>query len=144
MNARAKERRLGRELALQSLYLAEQTGDNPGKALPRLPGWSLASRNSRRFAEALIDRLHQHEETVNSHINAVVRHWDRDRVARIDDCILRIGACELIAFLDIPTAVSINEAIELAKKYSTEQSGGFVNGVLDALAAKHLSETDQT
>jgi len=144
VNARAGERRLGRELALQTLYLAEQTGDDPGKALPRLPGWSLASRNTRRFAETLIDRLRQHEETVNSLINTVVRHWDRDRVARIDDCILRLGACELIAFLDIPTAVSINEAIELAKKYSTEQSGGFVNGVLDAVAAKHLVETDQT
>ena len=139
MNARATERRLGRELALQSLYLAEQTGDDPGKALPRLPGWSLASQNARRFAETLIDRLRQHDETVNRHITAVVRHWDRERVARIDDCILRLGTCELIAFLDIPTAVSINEAIELAKKYSTEQSGGFVNGVLDAVAARHLT-----
>ena len=144
MNARAGERRLGRELALQSLYLAAQTGDDPGKALARLPGWSLASRNTRGFAEALVDRLRQHEETVNDHIDAVVRHWDRDRVARIDDCILRLGACELIAFLDIPTAVSINEAIELAKKYSTEQSGGFVNGVLDAVAARHLAATDHT
>ena len=71
-----------------------------------------------------------------------MRHWDRKRVARIDDCILRLGACELIAFLDIPTAVSINEAIELAKKYSTEQSGSFVNGVLDAVAAKNLTKSD--
>ena len=144
MNARAAERRLGRELALQSLYLAEQTGDDPGKALKRLPGWSLAPRNTRRFAETLIDRLRQHDETVNRQITAVVRHWDRERVARIDDCILRLGACELIAFLDIPTAVSINEAIELAKKYSTEQSGGFVNGVLDAVAARHLAAPEQT
>ena len=143
MNVRAGERRLGRELALQSLYLAEQTGGDPGKALPGLPGWPLASEQARRFAEALIDRLLQHEETVNGHITAVVQHWDRDRVARIDDCILRLGACELIAFLDIPTAVSINEAIELAKKYSTEQSGGFVNGVLDAVAARHLTAADQ-
>ncbi len=144
MNARAAERRLGRELALQSLYLAEQTGDDPGKALARLPGWSLAPPPTRRFAEALIDRLQRHEDTVNRHITTVVRHWDRDRVARIDDCILRLGACELIAFVDIPTAVSINEAIELAKKYSTEQSGGFVNGVLDAVAARHLATDEGT
>ena len=144
MNARAGERRLGRELALQSLYLAEQTGNDPGKSLPRLPGWPLASQHTRRFAELLVDRLSRHDETVNRHITAVVRHWDRDRVARIDDCILRLGTCELIAFPDIPTAVSINEAIELAKKYSTEQSGGFVNGILDAVAARHLATTDQT
>ncbi len=144
MSVHAGERRLGRELALQSLYLAEQTGDDPGKALPRLPGWSLATPNTRRFAELLIDRLSQNNDIVNRHITEVVRHWDRDRVARIDDCILRLGACELVAFFDIPAAVSINEAIELAKKYSTEQSGGFVNGVLDAVASRHLETTDRT
>lgn len=142
MNVRAGERRLGRELAMQSLYLAEQTGDDPGKSLPRLPGWSIASSNTQQFAESLIKQLSVNNELVNRHITSVVRHWDRNRVARIDDCILRLGACELIAFLDIPTAVSINEAIELAKKYSTEKSGSFVNGVLDAVAAKHLTKTD--
>ncbi len=142
MNVRAGERRLGRELAMQSLYLAGQTEGDPGKSLPRLPGWHMASSNTQQFAELLIKQLSVHNEIVDQHITSVVRHWDRKRVARIDDCILRLGACELIAFLDIPTAVSINEAIELAKKYSTEQSGSFVNGVLDAVAAKNLTKSD--
>ena len=142
MNVRAGERRLGRELAMQSLYLAGQTGGDPGKSLPRLPGWHMASSNTQQFAELLIKQLSVHNEIVDQYITSVVRHWDRKRVARIDDCILRLGACELIAFLDIPTAVSINEAIELAKKYSTEQSGSFVNGVLDAVAAKNLTKSD--
>ena len=142
MNVRAGERRLGRELAMQSLYLAGQTEGDPGKSLPRLPGWHMASSNTQQFAELLIKQLSVHNEIVDQYITSVVRHWDRKRVARIDDCILRLGACELIAFLDIPTAVSINEAIELAKKYSTEQSGSFVNGVLDAVAAKNLTKSD--
>tara|TARA_B100001750_G_scaffold245436_2_gene265064 strand:- start:161 stop:589 length:429 start_codon:yes stop_codon:yes gene_type:complete len=142
VNVRAGERRLGRELAMQSLYLAGQTEGDPGKSLPRLPGWHMASSNTQQFAELLIKQLSVHNEIVDQHITSVVRHWDRKRVARIDDCILRLGACELIAFLDIPTAVSINEAIELAKKYSTEQSGSFVNGVLDAVAAKNLTKSD--
>ena len=142
MNVRAGERRLGRELAMQSLYLAGQTEGDPGKSLPRLPGWHMASSNTQHLAELLIKQLSVHNEIVDQHITSVVRHWDRKRVARIDDCILRLGACELIAFLDIPTAVSINEAIELAKKYSTEQSGSFVNGVLDAVAAKNLTKSD--
>ena len=142
MNVRAGERRLGRELAMQSLYLAGQTEGDPGKSLPRLPGWHMASSNTQQFAELLIKQLSVHNEIVDQHITSVVRHWDRKRVARIDDCILRLGACELIAFLYIPTAVSINEAIELAKKYSTEQSGSFVNGVLDAVAAKNLTKSD--
>ena len=142
MNVRAGERRLGRELAMQSLNLAGQTEGDPGKSLPRLPGWHMASSNTQQFAELLIKQLSVHNEIVDQHITSVVRHWDRKRVARIDDCILRLGACELIAFLDIPTAVSINEAIELAKKYSTEQSGSFVNGVLDAVAAKNLTKSD--
>ena len=127
---------------MQSLYLAGQTEGDPGKSLPRLPGWHMASSNTQQFAELLIKQLSVHNEIVDQHITSVVRHWDRKRVARIDDCILRLGACELIAFLDIPTAVSINEAIELAKKYSTEQSGSFVNGVLDAVAAKNLTKSD--
>ena len=142
MNVHAGERRFGRELALQSLYLAEQTTEDPGKALPRLPGWSMASPNTKRFARLLIDKLENNNEIVNKYITSVVNHWDRGRVARIDDCILRLGACELIAFLEIPTAVSINEAIELAKKYSTEQSGIFVNGILDAVASRFLTKTD--
>ena len=142
MNVRAGARRLGRALAMPSLYLAGQTEGDPGKSLPRLPGWHMASSNTQQFAELLIKQLSVHNEIVDQHITSVVRHWDRKRVARIDDCILRLGACELIAFLDIPTAVSINEAIELAKKYSTEQSGSFVNGVLDAVAAKNLTKSD--
>jgi N utilization substance protein B len=87
----------------------------------------------------LLERLHRHDADISKTIAEVIQHWERQRVARIDDCIIRLGACELIACPDIPAAVSINEAIELAKKYSTEHSGRFVNGILDAMAAHYLT-----
>ena len=135
----AQERRRGRELALQALYLAMQTDIDTQDALETLPGWSLASETSKQFAAMLIDRLHRHDAEINKTIPEVIQHWERHRVARIDDCIIRLGACELIACPDIPAAVSINEAIELTKKYSTEHSGRFVNGILDAMAAHNLA-----
>ena len=136
----AQERRRGRELALHALYLAVQTDIDPHDALDTLPGWPLASDPSKQFAEILLERLRRHDDEIDKTIAEIIQHWERHRVARIDDCIIRLGACELIACPDIPTAVSINEAIELAKKYSTEHSGRFVNGILDAMAAHYLTQ----
>lgn len=135
----AQARRRGRELALQALYQAEQTDITAHEALETLPGWSLATDISRDFGVMLLERLQQHHADIDKTLGEVIQHWARHRVARIDDCIIRLGACELMTCPDIPAAVTINEAIELAKKYSTEHSGGFVNGILDALAAHYLA-----
>ncbi|MBM3264919.1 MAG: transcription antitermination factor NusB [candidate division Zixibacteria bacterium] len=131
-----RQRRRGRELALQALYGASQRARNPIDTLDELPGWALASETSRDFALTLLERMQQHADEIDRRIASVVRNWELRRMARVDDCILRLGTCELFAFPDIPAAVSINEAIELAKKYSTEQSGRFVNGILDAIASE--------
>ena len=134
----AHERRRGREIALQALYASTQTGHDARAALEQIPGWGLASGYAQDFARMLIERLLLHTDGINQVIIAVVKHWDLNRVARVDDCIIRLAACELLACPDIPAAVSINEAIEMAKKYSTEQSGRFVNGILDAIATQML------
>ena len=131
-----QERRRGRELALQALYGAVQTSQAPLDLLEKLPGWPLASEASQAFAQVLLARLQRHSSEIDSAVAPIIKHWELNRVARVDDCILRLGACELVAFPDIPAAVTINEAIELAKKYSTEQSGRFVNGILDAIAGQ--------
>lgn len=130
----AKERRRGRELALQALYASEQTGVEGMQTLKTLPGWRLASPYAQEFAIMLLERLFRHANDIASAIRAVVKHWDIERVARVDNSIIRLATCELLYCPDIPVAVSINEAIEMAKKYSTEQSGRFVNGILDAIA----------
>ena len=136
---RAQERRRGRELALQALYASTQTDASVSVTLEELPGWEFASDTACEFARMLIDRLQNHSNEIEKTIQTVLQHWDPERIARVDDCIIRIATCELLACPDIPTAVSINEAIEMAKKYSTEQSGRFVNGILDAVSSQTLT-----
>ncbi|KAF0126246.1 MAG: N utilization substance protein B [Elusimicrobia bacterium] len=73
-------------------------------------------------------------QQIDSIIRSTSRNWEIDRMAVIDRCILRLAVCELAILRDAPAPVIIDEAIELAKKYSTEKSGKFVNGVLDSIA----------
>jgi len=129
-------RRRGRELALQALYASTQTETPVSLILEELPGWNLASNEEQTFARMLIDRLQIHTNEIDKITRSVLQHWNSERMARVDDCIIRLATCELLACPDIPTAVSIDEAIEIAKKYSTEESGRFVNGILDAISSQ--------
>lgn len=142
LHNRYQERRRGRELVLQSLYAADSTGVEGLATLTGLPGWERASEEARDFARMLVERIVQHRQEIDAVLANVVKHWDLSRVARVDHSIIRLAACELLFCPDIPTAVAIDEGIELAKKYSTEQSGRFVNGVLDAIAGHALAGSD--
>jgi N utilization substance protein B len=86
-----------------------------------------------QFAEALVREVRNNQRFLDERIEASVSDYDFDRIASVDRNLLRIAACELYYFPGIPPAVSINEAIEIAKKYSTAESGRFVNGVLGKL-----------
>ena len=86
------------------------------------------------FALALAHTIDRSKETFNTHIKAVLENWDFSRVSRIDRIIMWIALSEISSMADIPPSVSINEAIELAKKYSSLKSPAFVNGILDAVA----------
>lgn len=90
-------------------------------------------REDFEFAKDLTYAVITHLDDIEKHIKAKVTRWELDRIAMIDRILLRIGICEFLYFPDIPPKVSINESIEIAKLYSTEKSGGFVNGVLDAI-----------
>lgn len=97
---------------------------------------------SLKFATQLflrtLDRTEQLDEVISRH----TKNWDISRIALIDRLLLRMAICELMAFEDIPPKVSINESIEVAKKYSTPKSGKFVNGILDAVLLE-LQESRQ-
>lgn len=84
----------------------------------------------------LVDKISSDDECLDEWIRRSVEKWDLSRLAIIDLIILRIAIAEFIYFDDIPYKVTINEAIELAKRYSTNQSGRFVNGILDAVSAE--------
>lgn len=84
------------------------------------------------FAEKLFLRTINQEKSLDEEIKKQVENWDINRLAIIDKLVLRMAICEMLTFQDIPAKVTINEAIEIAKKYSTAKSGRFVNGILDS------------
>lgn len=85
------------------------------------------------FAKQIIYKVLQHQEELDEIIKTKVANWEFSRIAVIDKFLLRIGICELIYFDEIPPKVTINEAIEIAKNYSTDKSSKFINGVLDSV-----------
>lgn len=85
------------------------------------------------FAKQLIYKVIQHEEELDKIITKKVANWEFSRIAIIDKFLLRMGICELMYLTEIPPKVTINEAIEIAKAYSTEKSSKFINGVLDSV-----------
>jgi transcription antitermination protein NusB len=124
----------GREIALQVLYQTEQ---NPG--LTPLDVRRFVERRLRgekklvEWAEGLIGGVQANQPRIDALISEVAENWRLDRMAAIDRNILRLGAYEMLYCPEVPTKVAINEALELAKRYSTAQSSRFVNGILDRL-----------
>ncbi|MBI4028062.1 MAG: transcription antitermination factor NusB [Verrucomicrobia bacterium] len=126
-----------RELALQFLYQQDAQSKYPMPVPQAFEAfWNLqedkeAHAASRQFAADLARGVVEHIEAVDAKIKACTQNWEFHRIAVVDRNILRLAVYELLFREDIPPVVSINEAIELAKKFSTEDSGRFVNGVLD-------------
>ncbi len=102
----------------------------------------MISRQKRDYAHELVRTVLEKEAYCRSLIEPKLINWDAERVALIDQLLLRMGLCELLYFPSIPTKVTINEYIEIAKQYSTPQSGQFINGVLDKLL-KDLEKEDR-
>jgi len=89
-----------------------------------------------RFLRNLVLKTIRDTEVIDGIIAERAHKWDLERIARLDRIILRIGIAEMLHFPDIPEKVSINEAIEIGKKYSTENSGKFINGILDSVKSE--------
>jgi N utilization substance protein B len=124
----------GREIALQVLYQTEQ---NPGLAAEEVRRFvERRLRGDKKlveFAEGLIAGVHANRPKLDQLIADAADNWRLDRMAAIDRNILRLGAFEMLFCPEVPSKVAINEALELAKRYSTAQSSRFVNGILDRL-----------
>jgi|SRR5579864_1125615 len=130
-----------REIALQVLYQLEQ---NPGYSAGDVDQFierRLREPRLRGFAGELIAGVRAHQPQIDELIAGVAENWRLDRMAAIDRNILRLGAFEMLFCPDVPMKVAINEALELAKRYSTAQSSRFVNGILDRLQEADLSGT---
>lgn len=132
-----KKRSRGRELALQFLYQLDLRGPELlGEAEDYLRGEE-PDRETRAFAKRLIEGTQERLDALNETIQGVAQNWDVARMAVIDRNVLRLATYELLHCDDIPPKVAINEAIELGKRYSTQNSGAFINGILDKIKSRH-------
>ena len=128
-------RREARELALQALYQLDVTADrDPAGGLAIFWAHFDAPPDVRSFARELVDGVREHRERIDGLIGESAEHWKLPRLSRVDLNLLRLATFELLARPDIPASVTINEAIEIARRCGTEESAGFVNGVLDHIA----------
>jgi len=127
-------RRLARKYALHILYQAEIRPDEPVEKIMS-EFWERVKPDPevRKFAELLVRGTIQHLQKIDELIDEISEHWELHRMAAIDRCILRFAAFEILYLADIPPAVSINEAIEIAKEFSTEDSSRFINAILDRI-----------
>lgn len=127
------KRREARARALQALYAFELSGDDAQHVVENaLRPVLSADTETRRFAERLYFKTLDYTEEADAIIRRHVENWEIGRLAVLDRLVLRLALTEMLAFPDIPPKVTINEAIELAKGFSTDHSGVFVNGILDA------------
>jgi N utilization substance protein B len=125
-----KSRRKARESALRALYEMEIGKVRVGDALEEMTGNAELNPDLMQFANQLVAGVHEKQAFLDDKLAARIREYQLERIAAVDRNLLRIAAYELYFCDEIPPIVSINEAIELAKKYSTAESGKFVNGVL--------------
>jgi transcription antitermination factor NusB len=133
-----RKRTRARELAVKVLYQVDLGGQKtiPETDLDKMLKEACKSEEISAFARELIKGFWENSDTIDQRIEQVSHNWKLDRMAVIDRNIIRLAAYELMFRDDVPALVSINEAIEIAKKFSTRKSGSFVNGVLDSLRKK--------
>ena len=135
-------RRAGRIIALQSLYQVDIAKKDKAEIEEFISNYSFADgfkeekkesfiEKSKEFALQLVNDVIGNMEKIDDIIPKYLKNWKYERILAIDRNILRIGVAELVLREDIPYKVTINEAIELAKKFGDDKSGSFINGVLD-------------
>ena len=127
-------RRKGRELALQALYQIEMTGDPSGRAVDLFLQHFEGNATAKQFARRLVSGTVSQRAEIDRLIAQATEHWKIERLAKVDFVLLRMAAYELVFCADIPTSVTLDEAIEIAKRFGSEESAGFINGVLDHVA----------
>lgn len=133
-----------RECALQALYQLDTSAGDAREAVRGVMAHfdeadpEQADPDTARFADELVRGVQSERAAIDALIQKSSTHWKLDRMARVDRNILRLGVYELLRRADVPVRVTLNEAIELGKKYGSEESSSFVNGVLDRIAHLEL------
>jgi N utilization substance protein B len=124
-------RHRARELVLHALYASSHNDLDPESNLSGIMEEEKFSGKNAEFARHLFQQVGEHQEWADGIISGLAKNWALERIAMIDRTILRMGLVELEKIPQTPVKVVLNEAIELAKTYSTAESSSFINGVLD-------------
>lgn len=128
-------RHSGREAALQMLFQLEASGVSPDQAITLF--WRTfedADPEGMAYADACVRGVADNLDAIDKRVTAASQNWRLERMSRVDRNLLRLGTWELLFRSDVPRAVILDEAVELAKSFGTDESSGFVNGVLDRIA----------
>ena len=128
-------RRSGREAALQMLFQLEGSGVSGPQAIELF--WRTyedADPEGKQYADTVVRGVADNLDAIDKKIAAASQNWRLERMSRVDRNLLRLGTWELMFRSDVPRAVILDEAVELAKSFGTDESSGFVNGVLDRIA----------
>lgn len=131
------QRSKARVCAMQMLYQRESSGEEPARVIEDF--WTMRNGTSavRAMAERLFAGAEREREAIDSDIAGVMTNWELGRLAAIERNVLRLGAYELKCEDETPSAVIIDEAIEISKRYGEADSSSFVNGILDALKRRY-------
>ena len=127
------KRRKARELVIQILFHLEFNTGNPDEAFNLICSNFKPRESIRPFSKILVFGICIKKDELDRLISSASKNWRLERMSRLDRCILRLATYEMLFIDDIPPKVSIDEAVELGKKYGSEDSGSFINGVLDKI-----------
>lgn len=135
-------RRKGRELALQALYQIEITGDSSIAAVDLFLQHFEGGAKAKEFARRLVSGVVSQRPELDRLIEQSTENWKLARLAKVEHELLRLAAYEVVFCPDIPVPVSLDEAVEIAKRFASEDSAGFINGVLGHIAKSSASKSE--
>jgi N utilization substance protein B len=127
-------RSTAREAALQMLFALDASATDAERVITDFWRETPGDAEGRAYADEIVRGIFGDLEATDQRVRAASHHWRLERMTRVDRNVLRLGAWELAHRHDVPRAVILDEAVEIAKRFGTEESGAFVNGVLDKIA----------
>jgi len=137
-------RRQARQGAVEVLYRRDLMSDPIEDLVTEVARRRELDGNARRFLRQLVEKTGACQEEIDAALTRTLKHWKLERLSFVDRAVLRMACCEILHFPDIPSNVSINEAVEIAKSLGGNDSGQFVNGVLDAVSREQRTPAAQS
>ena len=134
------KRRRARELAVQVLFHLEFSLDDPNEAVDLIYDKFNSQKSIKSFSKELVSGICENKKEVDKLIRSASKNWRIDRMSYLDRSILRLATFEILFMKDIPPKVSMDEAVEIGKKFGSKDSGSFVNGLLDNIYNNLLQE----